>query len=77
MRLRIKKQKLPVLVYTTNKDKDLQVLANYNLQQMYKEMDAKKSKVKYIMSIFGRREEITRDEYERAIKAGLNAKMVL
>ena len=77
MRLRIKKQKLPVLVYTTSKDKDLQALANYNLQQMYKEMDAKKSKVKYIMSIFGRREEITRDEYEKAIKAGLNAKMVL
>ena len=75
MRPRIKKHS--TLVYTTSKDKKLRQLADYNREQMYKEMEAKKSKVKYIMSIFGRREEITRDEYEKAIQAGLNAQIVL
>lgn len=76
MRLRIKKHKLPVLVYTTSKDKDLQKLADYNREQMYKEMDTKRSKVKYIMSIFGKTVEITKDEYEKSIKEGLNVKML-
>lgn len=75
MRPRIKKHS--TLVYTTSKDKKLRQLADYNREQMYKEMEAKKSKVKYIMSIFGRREEITRDEYEKAIQAGLNAQIIL
>ena len=76
MRLRIKKQKLPVLVYTTSKDKDLQALAKYNLEQMEKEIDKSKSKVKYVMSIFGKKVEITEEEYKEAIKNGIDVKIL-
>ena len=76
MRLRIKKQKLPVLVYTTSKDKDLQELAKYNFEQMEKEIAKSKSKVKYVMSIFGKKVEITEEEYKEAIKNGIDVKIL-
>ena len=71
MRPRIKKHKLPVLVYTTSKDKEMQELAAYNRKQ-----DEKKYGIKYLMCIFGKEKQITKEEYEDALAMGLKVKMI-
>lgn len=72
MRPRIKKQKYPVLVYTTSQDKEMQALAKFNRKKYLKFSD-----VNYIGFTFGKTHKITKQEYEDMIALGLKAKQIL
>ena len=71
MRPRIKKQKYPVLVYTTSQDKEKQALAKFNRKKYLKSSD-----VSYIGFTFGKAHKITKSEYEDRIALGLKCKII-
>lgn len=71
MRPRIKKQKYPVLVYTTSQDKEMQALAKFNRKKYLKSSD-----ISYIGFTFGKTYRITKEEYEDRIALGLKCKMI-
>ena len=71
MRPRIKKQKEPILIYTTSKDKEMVELAKYNRKTYLKPKE-----VCYIGFTFGKKHRITKEEYEDRIALGLKCKMI-
>lgn len=71
MRPRIKKPQIPILLYTTSKDKEMVELAKYNRKKYLS-----KKEVAYIGIVFGKPKKITKQEYEDMIALGLKCKMI-
>lgn len=71
MRPRIKQDRSPKIVFTTSKDKTLRDLAKFNREQ-----DKKKFNIDYVLCVFGKEKQITKEEYESYLKQGLNVKII-